>query len=307
MRRLTRFLIVVLALTAVALIALYLSRLPHPNNNLLALGPEARTAAIDIPIVEPIELDWLSRAEVEALRAQAVRAFPTLLAADYRPSYEVFGQVVDGRPWWGMVGQWYYGSGERSIEGVSEEARFIMNPYLLVAAEFIGFSHFYLRDFEWNLSGVDDPGDLPLMCAPERLHIDPANRAGEAHYDITGCMAAMNAHLHTPVTLDDAWFALQPYNARDFNLNYLYVDGEPSFGVEHDQGAPTDAVSLPHLIHLGGSCQYPGGCNNMSPAHPPTDNWRLNELPAQMTVKLWRAAPNAPAQPADLSFTLFFN
>ena len=94
-----------------ALTILWVLRSPAPNRNQLALGPQAKSAPLDIPLQAPTEFDFVTKAEVLRLRTEAVRRYPDLLASDYTPSEAVFGQIVDGLPWWGIAGQFYYGPG----------------------------------------------------------------------------------------------------------------------------------------------------------------------------------------------------
>ena len=108
-----------------------------------------------------------------------------------------------------------------------------------------------------------------------------------------------------PYTLDDAVFDIFAYNARDLNLNYIQL-------VEADSphmrlSVPFDApIPEPAYIHRGGSCGYPGGCNNASPNVPQFDDIAITGLPAQITAHLWKDQPTS-AQPApDMTFVLRF-
>lgn len=281
---------------------------PAPNRNGLALGEDATVGEVAIGLRPPVELDGLTRDEVYALRTAAVLAQPELMMGSYQPSDAVFGQIVDGLPWWGMVGQWYYGSGERSIEGPSEEARFIENPYLLLWAEFYGFSFYGAEAFAWSPAAADvvSRDDFPLTCEVEGVRWNPRERRAEVTYDVTGCLATMNAYLVQPLTVEaNGYFDLVGYNARDMNLNYLSVARADVVNVDR-YGAWEDVVRIPHYIHQGGSCGYPGGCNNMSPASPALDNWFLTALPAEMEVRLWRQNPGVASDAPDMVVTLYF-
>jgi hypothetical protein len=50
-------------------------------------------------------------------------------------------------------------------------------------------------------------------------------------------------------------------------------------------------------LHKGGSCGFPGGCNNMSPDHPAVQEIKIQKLPALLEVFLWKK------QPASLEVT----
>src|SRR5574341_1634331 len=256
--------VIVLACLAVSLIGFWYWLQPAPNRNALAIGSSARRAGIDIAIQPTVELDFMSKDDVLKLRVEAVKKYPELIVGEYEPAEAVFGQIVNGRPWWGTMGLFYYGPGEQSIEGTSEESRFILNPYLLVAADFYGRS--------------DGQPNSPLYCAPGRLHWEPAAALAEAYYD-GACVAQM-----------DGRFDLIVYNARDMNLNYIYVRYADSQNISKPD--PADyAYAIPQFIHQGGSCGYPGGCNNMSPPTPEIDGLTVTRLPAKVVAWLWATQP----------------
>ncbi len=263
------------ALLACLLIAWWLLQ-PPPNHNSLAVGSAARVESLDIAIQPPRELDGLAKADVLELRREAALRHAQLLAGEYVPSEGVFGQIVDGLPWWGIEGQFQHGSGERSSDGASEEARFILNPYLLVAADF------------W---GIAQP---PYYCAPRYLRWQPPAAYGEVLYD-AACVAQMN---YGP-------FDLISYNARDLNLNFIYVDYAESLNISHPN-PPASAYAIPHYLHQGGSCRQASGCNNMSPPSPEIDGLRVTALPARLVIRLWRNRPGSVDRAPDMRFVIRF-
>jgi hypothetical protein len=218
------------------------------------------------------------------MRRNAVRQYPMLLAANYSPRPAVFGQIEDLAPWWGIEGQFFHGSGIRSIDGPAEESRFILNPYLLVAAEF---------DDRWSkdLSESRLPG-FPLICPPQQMIWKPREAYAEVSYD-----AACIRGRQKPE------FSLISYNARDFGFDYIYVSYADSKNVSKAT-IPNDAYANPQFIHRGGSCGYPGGCNNMSPVTPDIDDIRLEGLPAKVTVRLWKGKPKSVAQAPDMRYAI---
>ncbi len=280
------WLIDILALLATCLVIIWVIRLPAPNRNTLAIGKLASVDDVDIALQKPVEFDFKTKAEVLQIRSEAVQKHPELLAGVYRPSEKVFGQIVDKRPWWGMYGEFYYGKGDRSIEGPSEEARFILNPFLLVAADFYSFWQGYLSE--------DDLPSYNLTCQPYKLHWWPKEGRAEATYG-EKCVSSRLSHT----------FELVAYNARDFNLNFVYVSYKESFNVSKSD-IPASPISIPHFIHLGSSCGYPGGCNNMSPYTPELVGLVFKDLPARLVIRLWQDKPVSPTQTADMVFTLRF-
>jgi hypothetical protein len=279
-------LIVLLGLIAACLIALWVVRTPEPNRNELAIRELAKVDSLNIKIQPPIELDWKSQSEVLQLRAAAVRQYPELLASEYIPAERVFGQIVDGLPWWGMEGQFFYGKGEKSIVGPSEESRFILNPYLLVAPDFSVW--WQGRITESQLS------TFLLTCLPGDLRWWPPEGRAEVTYD-AGC-----------VTMGQNYtFYLVTYNARDMNLNYLFVSYADSLNITKPD-TPTAPFANPQFIHQGSSCGYPGGCNNMSPYTPEIDNLEIMGFPAQVIIRLWESKPASPEESPDMVFVIRF-
>lgn len=254
--------------------------------NRLAIGKDANAEALDIAINAPVELDFLTRDAVLQMRGTVVKQYLALLAAAYTPRPAVFGQIEDLRPWWGIEGQFYHGAGIRSIDGPAEESRFILNPYLLVAAE---FNDWWIRDLsESRLAG------FPLECRPQQLTWKPRDAYAEVSYD-----AACIRKRQKPE------FSLISYNARDFGFDYIYVSYADSQNVSK-ANAPLAAYANPQFIHRGGSCGYPGGCNNMSPVTPDIDDIHLDALPAKVMVWLWREKPQSVAQAPDMRYAVHF-
>lgn len=301
---------IIITLVAVTLgIAVYaIIHQPRPNRNALAIGELATSPSLEMEIHPPVELNYLSKAEVLALRTEEVYRYPELLEKKYRPSDLVFGQIVSGRPWWGIKGHFYYDRGQRSIEGPAEESRFIMNPYLLVGAEFGGLSMWY-GNLVWDTARIGDEQlnhpAFPYYCEAQLLRWWPAEAYADVTYDVSTCVARINRWTLYPLDMSRADFDLVAYNARDMNLNYIYVSYTDSRNISKSS-EPASPIPIRHYIHRGTSCGYPGGCNNMSPPTPETDNIRLNGLPAKVVVWLWKELPESPDAPPDMTFVLWF-
>ena len=284
--RILRRIIIFFVLLDVSLVAYWVLQSPRPNRNELAIGEGAKIEFVDVGVHAPVELDWKTKREVLELRTSAVQEYPELVASEYTPDEHIFGQIVDGRPWWGMQGQYFYGDGEKSIAGASEESRFIANPYLLVGASFYNWWHGRLS--------VSELSAYPMTCLPSDLQWWPRERRAEATYD-AGCVK----------TIGRKHFDLIAYNARDWNLSYIFVSYPDSQQI-FKQDVPVEAYANPQFIHQGGSCGYPGGCNNMSPYTPEIDELEITGLPARVVIWLWKKKPATPSQTPDMVFTLHF-
>lgn len=253
-------------------------------------------SSIEIPIQSMAEFDGASRDEVLHHRLDAIstlRSNPVLAAlipGDYAPISSCFGQIESGAPWWGIHGIFFFGPGQRSISGPSEESRFLLNPLLLVGVV-------ENRAFITKESPDDSTSYYPRLRA---LSIVPATRTIQAGYEVGGYLD----HLRRIGQYVDEkpQFSLSAYNARDFGYNFVAIDTTRSRGARTLNAATVVASNL-HFIHRGGSCGYPGGCNNMSP-HQAEIEFSALDLPATVVVKLWKAAPFSPEHDADATVVL---
>ncbi len=306
MKRVRRGVIAVLVGLTIALVGLWLYIRPAPNHNSLNLG-KAESRVLTIKLAPPMEFDGLTRDQIFDIRREAVAHYPDLLGHDYAPSDAVFGQIVDGLPWWGMDGLYYYGTGEQSIAGASEESRFVLNPYLLVGLDFWGWSVFNSSRLQWDTSRITPEmvaqNDFPPVCQAQELIWDNVNRRASAVYDVTACLAEVNRWTVNPVTLQDGYFDIIAYNARDFNLNWIYIWYPTPDYPAVSMG--DDPIKIPHFLHRGPSCEYPGNCNNMSPYVPQLDSYYLGSVPATVTAYLWEDKPESRNSTPDMIFTIY--
>jgi hypothetical protein len=267
--------------------------------NVLLLGNEAiARSPIDIPIQLPAPLNFKTRAQVLQLRQGYVEATANLVSGPYLPSAEVFARIEDNKPWWGIIGQGVWGPGPRASEGVAEESRFILNPYLLAGAN-PAVEDMWLPE---KMTGEDlARPDFPFCWEPSAVRLDAVQRFEEVVYDVSKFNQQMNlsrAKLRKQTIFPD--FGIIAYNARDFNFNYIYWDPKQSVNVENiDQVAP-EAVPIVQMIHCGGTCKIPGGCNNMSPAMKSIDRIKYKALPARTCVLLWHDKPQSVQVKPDM-------
>ncbi len=263
--------------------------LPGHRNALRLDGPP-RT--LELPLAPMVELDRLSRAQVLALRARAVARRPDLLATPYQPTDEVFGQVQDGKPWWGIEGIYLRGRGPRSSDGPSEESRFIVNPFLLVGViETVSYGG-------GAMAGAPPGTERPPRCEglTYRLGGQPVV---SARYEIRAFLAFASERVAEEYQRQ---VTLVTYNARDLGFTHALVDAGASRGIRV-LGPVGGPFPLRQFLHTGPSCGQPGGCNNMSP-HAPELEVELAELPARVVMRLWRERPGNAASPADVTVEL---
>lgn len=272
--------------------------------NELLVGNKARTNyPIPITISDSICLNFKGKDDIFKLRKAAIDSHASLHNGAYVPSEEVFGQVESEKPWWGLYGAHIYGQGQRSIEGPSKEGRFVLNPYLLVAADpsNVGL---------WNTKMVTKEmladRNFPFYWKPQGLTWYPREAKAEVTYDVTGYQRELYARRSVLKFYGFVnGFSLIAYNARDLGFNYLFLSPEKSKNVVN-QYKKREPIEIQQMVHLGESCGYPGGCNNMSPYMPELDHMVLTGLPAHAHVLLWKQKPPSVSSPADMVFDINF-
>lgn len=273
------------------------------NYNQLSTGKNAKSSgSVNIRLNLPTNLNWQTRKAVLGMRTQEINKYPQLLAVAYKPYEPIWGALEDNKPWWGTAGSCVWGKGPRSIQGPAEESRFIINPYLLVGA-----NPGTLAIWNPNLitkKDVENP-NFPFFWQPDSLKYNPARAFATATYNISAYQKqlAMSPALKVPAFIQQ--FSLVAYNAKDFGYNYIYLAENKSMNIMNDNH-PSGATYIKQMIHCGGTCGYPGGCNNMSPFMAEIDRVRFTQLPARATILLWKKAPQTVQDPADMTFLLEF-
>jgi len=254
--------------------------------------PMEEVEGLTLKINPLIELDYVTKGQVYSLRKAFVASYPYLYdASDYEPLDVIFREIEDGKPWAGMLGLAYYGGGEQSNEGLSDESRFIANPFLL-----IGLTEGYLFT-------VEDKS-LPPMAfypRPSQLYWNMDWSFASAKYDVSSYFELAQTYYKNHK--DYHTFGITYYNARDFGFNYMYLDRSRSHNVRYD-GPANEPLPLIQYIHCAGhSWFHPQGVNNMSPPQEGT-SVQIWKLPARMHIKLWKEKPASVDSDADLDFVI---
>ena len=150
-----------------------------------------------------------------------------------------------------------------------------------------------------------NPPDSPFIFYPQPLTIAwEADHARELiTYNLHDHYHYMTAHHYYPTS--EYRLDLIAYNARDLGLPYVYADTARSEGVVPLQRVEK-VFPVNQYIHCGGSCGYPGGCNNIGPASSsrPELIIEIKKLPALLQVKLWRNEPKSVDDPCDMTVIL---
>lgn len=248
----------------------------------------SKTAADQMIMLNPlVELDFKSKEDVYALRSKYVAQHADLLIGTYKPSVNVFGQIESGKQWWGINGQFCSGPGEHSSDGPSEEARFIVNPFLLLG-------------IDEDVSFIVDKPCTPIYPEPREFSWNAQKQSARVSYNLTSFYSAKkSARVQIIGT-----FLLENLNARDFGFNYVYIEPTLTHNVApFANGMFNQATPLRSFLHVGGSCGLSGGCNNRSPSQPEL-YFKVTALPATLSAGLWKDKPKNTFQPPDFTFTV---
>lgn len=258
--------------------------------NTLFIGETAKVhGTIPIPLTPMAELNFRSKHDIFELRRKLALQHPELTGNNYQPSESVFGQIIDNKPWWGLYGIFGFGPGQKSIEGPSVESRFYLNPFMLIG---VREPNAYI-----NSQGIN-PADK-FYAEPINLNWNSDHRTASVMYNVSGFFNYLTSH--NVLGAEQRKVEFVAYNARDFGFNYLWIDPS-SLNIDLPDKSK-NAIGLAQFIHCGGSCGYPGGCNNVSPLQPQLII-SVQALPAKVYIKLWRQAPKEVDQDPDFVFLI---
>lgn len=238
----------------------------------------------------PIEFDSMTKAQIMALRKEAVLQHQDLIEGTYQYSAEVFDQIVDGLPWWGLKGQFCIGPGEKSIEGPSEESRFVLNPYLLLMLD--AANAFINKDPVCFVAEPHPPVSATWYPSKKELVM-----VYEVSRYFSQCVALHGKFCEPKLRVD-------ALNARDFGFSYIYFDSQKSLGVsafDPGKSAFNDVYKLRDYIHRGQSCHYTGGCNNSGPGDQVQTLFSQDYYPGQLVAFLWYQKPRHKQQAPDVT------
>ncbi len=290
--------VIIMTVLVVFIFLLVKQNAPSPQNNINAWEHPIKGSSLpDEPLAKPvhiainptIELDFKSKAEIYEIRKKYVNQYRELAPKSYKPSETVFGEIVGGKAWWGETGLSYYGKGMKIIEGMSEEARFLVNPYLLVGLDSVLFTT-CKRFFP---SKQIDPYPLEMIWESRNMV--------HAYYDVTSYWQIVKRCSNSSVWTRQL-FPIA-YNAKDFGYNYIGADLTKSENIGFFE-AGKSPILIKHFVHLATNCEYPGGCNNMSPSQPEM-YMPIKKLPAKVHFKLWKEKPNSIKDSADFTFIIY--
>ena len=245
--------------------------------------------------------NYLSKNEIYNLRKKYV-AKSLFANKNYEPNNNIFGGIVDGKPWWGSnpCSQLdYKGDYHERIEGPSKVSAQVNNPNALVGVS-MAYSPW---EYEYNKDFCSSKAPLFL---PDALFYNKAENMIVAKYKVPSKFPSFKSNVNGR----EYGYPLQlsGLNAIDFGYKYVYaMQMQNSTIMYPDQSNITNNVQIFNdYIHLGGSCKFEGGCNNISPMQS-DKMFTINYLPATLTLKLWKEKPSNKFSKADIYYKIIID
>jgi len=248
--------------------------------------PDTTTSEEIKQIINPLEeYNYMSKADIYRIRKKYVQT--SLFASeDYEPSEEVFGQIEDGKLWWGLR-QITCSQGSDNASGLSAMSRFINNPNLLMAT-------FFPRSYTLNSETKDYCNSEFAKSIPYEITYNKKLNLITAKYKL-GRIAVDNKHCMILIGI----------NARDFGYNYVFINKLSNISMSESYNASNEIYQLRDFVHTGGSCQMKGGCNNISPRQTELEYY-VTDFPAEINIKLWKNRPISKFSGADINYKIIF-
>lgn len=251
--------------------------------------------------VNPLsEYDYLTKQQIYNIRKNHVKN--SLFAkANYEPDNSVFGSIVDNKPWWGTVtcGQLNYkGDNHEKIEGPSKVSAQINNPDALV-----GLSLPFLP-WEYNYNQEFCTGEYGRFL-PLSIQYGKKDNLIVTKYKLTEKFLKFRASVNGKMTRYP--IQLSGLNAKDFGYDYVYIFDLKNVSMFSEHNNITEDVKrFTDYIHLGGSCGYKDGCNNISPLQS-DKMFTVYRLPAEINLKLWKKKPANQYMKADMYYRIILD
>lgn len=246
----------------------------------------------------PSEFNNMRKDEIYSIRKAYVK--DSLFASDnYEPNERVFGAIQDYKPWWGTQKCRpldYTGDYHESIEGESKQSIQINNPNALV-----GLSSPYIP---WNVEANED------FCTseyarfiPQSIKYSKKDKLIIAEYEVS--KGFPNIYVNISGKTQRYPIQLSGINALDFGYKYIYAFDTKNISMVYPNNVTEQVEMFRDYIHVGGSCGYEGGCNNISPMQ--NDKMiSVKALPAEINLKLWKKQPRDKYQKADMYYRIIF-
>lgn len=245
------------------------------------------------------EYNYLTKKQIFDIRKNHVKN-SLFSKEDYEPDTRVFGAIADSKPWWGTVtcGKLNYkGDYHERIEGASKVSAQMNNPDALVGLSlpFLPWDLGYNKEF----CTADYSKFLPIS-----IQYSEENNLIIAKYKLTKNFLKFRASVNRRNTRYP--IQLSGLNALDFGYDYVYAYDTKNISMYDQNYNVTDDLKIfRDYIHLGGSCKYKDGCNNISPMQNDL-MFTVTALPAEINLKLWKKKPMNKYVKADMYYRIQF-
>ena len=268
--------------------------------NKQAFNPQPTSISKNLKINPPSEYNYLTKKQVFDIREKFVKQ-SIFYKKNYKPSEEVFGQIVDNKPWWGLISCSeldYKGDYHERIEGDSKVSIQMNNPNALVGLSLPYMPWKVKENMEFCTSDY-------AKYIPFSLKYNEKEKLITAKYELT----KNYINFRTNINGQRKRFPIQlsGLNARDFGYNYVWAFDAKNIKplYEETTSVLNNLVEFRDFVHRGGSCKFEGGCNNISPMQNDL-MITITDLPAEIDLKLWKKQPGNKFQKADFYYKIIF-
>ncbi len=226
------------------------------------------------------DLNYKKRSEIYQLRKTYVEK-TIFKNRNYTPTEEVFGQIVDKKPWLSIEALTCTGRGVKANIGLSEESRYINNPTMLVGLDRLSFDDKEKKD----CSPVD-------YLIPIKINYSKDENTIKVIFEVSAYKGNLG---HT--------YLLKGLNARDLGFKFAYADILKNIVFTQKENISTNVYAFKDFIHLGNACGVQGGCNNGSPLQNEL-KFTTMAYPATIHMKLWKKMPKNKDVKPDINYLI---
>ena len=217
----------------------------------------------------------------------------------YKPDENTFGQIQDGKAWWGVtqiVCSSYNNPKFDRTSGFSAVSKHMNNPNILVGTVFP--FNFYK---EYDSIGYCTAQYSKTI--PKKMEYLKEKNLIIATYDMD--RRILKSYLNWNGRRRHYFLNLTGLNAKDLGYKYGYAIDLKNIEMTEQTNISNNIHQFRDFVHVGASCKVPGGCNNISP-HQTELDYRITGFPAEMTIKLWKQKPINQYMKADVYYRIIF-
>lgn len=282
-----------------------------PSTNRLATG-EAWTGldSYSVILAQPLDFNGLSYDQILTLRRDTAETHRILLAGPYKPTGQVFSPINAALPWYSLQDLYLTGNvpGRKESYPESAASRLVINPFLLVRADFWGLSRWGDGNLVWDSEHFCGPAiqkkNTPLYPREDKLTFFPKQKRAEIVYDVKRFITAVNEVTTKPLEEKHTAFGLHFQNAKDMGLNYVRINKSGSANLEDENfsDALTEIISYFGAVPIKG--KKGSFLNYHSPSPPGYELIRVKSLPADIRLDFWEKLPEPGRSDPDFIFVI---